>query len=63
MSISQAAYLALLTFGAIGAICWVSAGISWVIKWLAQAPVLPRPQPDARDSMAEHYRIIAKKGK
>jgi hypothetical protein len=58
MTLSQSAYTTLYAIGALGALYWCCLGIAWLYRRMTRPEVLPQPQPDERDVMAEFHRIL-----
>ena len=59
MSIWHAAYNTLALFGGFGVGCYTYKLILWCWQLFREEPdLLPQPEPDERDSIAEFQRII-----
>ena len=58
MSLLHALFLTLFFFGCIACAYWIGDGIYRAWHYMHRPQVLPKPQPDDRDAMAEFRRII-----
>ena len=58
MSLLHALFLTLFFFGCIACCYWIGEVIYRCWRWVHRPQVLPKPQPDERDEIAEFKRIM-----